>query len=61
VSKIEENGCIPIAVSYETIVHFHFENDENYCAKILLHEMLAGMHIAFYCMNFYMSNKILNS
>jgi hypothetical protein len=50
---MEENVCIAIAETYETVVHVLFENDENYWAKILLHEMLARMHNAFYCILLY--------
>jgi pentatricopeptide repeat protein len=40
-SKMEDNGCIPDAVTYQTIIYALFENDENYKAEKLLREMVA--------------------
>jgi pentatricopeptide repeat domain-containing protein 1/leucine-rich PPR motif-containing protein len=40
-SKMESNGCIPDAVTYETIIRALFKNDENDKAEKLLREMIA--------------------
>jgi pentatricopeptide repeat domain-containing protein 1 len=40
-SKIEDNGIIPDAVTYETIVQALFHKDENEKAEKLLREMIA--------------------
>jgi pentatricopeptide repeat domain-containing protein 1 len=39
-SKMEENGCIPNAVTYEKIIHSLFDKDENEKAEKLLREMI---------------------
>ncbi|WJX66464.1 hypothetical protein P8452_51021 [Trifolium repens] len=39
--KMEENGCIPDVVTYQTIIYTLFENDENVHAEKLLREMIA--------------------
>jgi pentatricopeptide repeat protein len=41
-SKMEDNGCIPNAVTYETIIRALFENDENDKALKLLQEMIGS-------------------
>ena len=40
-SKMEDNGCIPNAVTFEIIIRSLFEKDENDKAEKLLHEMIA--------------------
>jgi len=40
-SKMEDNGCIPSAVTFEIIINALFEKDENDKAEKLLHEMIA--------------------
>jgi pentatricopeptide repeat protein len=40
-SKMEDNGCIPNAITYQTIIYAHFENDENDKAEKLLRDMIA--------------------
>jgi pentatricopeptide repeat domain-containing protein 1/leucine-rich PPR motif-containing protein len=40
-SKMEDSGCIPDAVTYGTIIHALFKKDENDKAKKLLLEMSA--------------------
>jgi pentatricopeptide repeat domain-containing protein 1 len=40
-SKIEDNGIIPNAVTYETIVRALFHKNENEKAEKLLREMIA--------------------
>jgi pentatricopeptide repeat protein len=40
VSKMEDNGCIPNAKTYEIIILSLFEKDENDKAEKLLHEMI---------------------
>jgi pentatricopeptide repeat protein len=39
-SKMEDNGCVSDAVTYETIIRALFENDENDKAEKLLREMI---------------------
>jgi pentatricopeptide repeat protein len=38
---MEDNGCIPNAITYQTIIYAHFENDENDKAEKLLRDMIA--------------------
>jgi pentatricopeptide repeat domain-containing protein 1 len=38
---MEDNGCIPDVVTYETIIRALFKNDENDKAEKLLREMIA--------------------
>jgi len=40
-SNMEDNGCIPDVVTYQTIICVLFENDENSKAKKLLCEMIS--------------------
>ena len=40
-SKMEENGCIPDAVTFEIIIRSLFVKDQNDKAEKLLHEMIA--------------------
>ena len=40
-SKMEDNGCIPNAKTYEIIILSLFEKDENDMAEKLLREMIA--------------------
>jgi pentatricopeptide repeat protein len=43
-SKMKDNCCIPNAVTYEIIIHFLFDKDENDKAEKFLREMiLRGM------------------
>jgi pentatricopeptide repeat protein len=39
-SKMEDDGCIPNAKTYEIIILSLFEKDENDKAEKLLHEMI---------------------
>lgn len=39
--KMEENGCIPNAITYEIIIRALFQNDENDKASRLVREMIA--------------------
>jgi pentatricopeptide repeat domain-containing protein 1 len=41
-SKMEDNGSIHNAITYQTIIHALFENDENDKTKKLLRYMIAG-------------------
>ncbi|KEH16140.1 PPR domain protein [Medicago truncatula] len=38
---MEDNGCVPDAVTCETIIRTLFENDKNERAEKLLREMIA--------------------
>ncbi|RHN51685.1 putative pentatricopeptide [Medicago truncatula] len=38
--KMEDNGCTPDVVTYETIIYALFKNDENDKAEKLLREMI---------------------
>jgi pentatricopeptide repeat protein len=40
-SKMEDNGCIPDAKTYEILILSLFEKDENVKAEKLLREMIA--------------------
>ncbi|XLS94632.1 hypothetical protein HN51_070640, partial [Arachis hypogaea] len=40
-SEMEDNGCLPDAVTFETLIRALFEKDENDIAKKLFREMIA--------------------